>query len=67
MGRRLSEQEKAEAAALAHRWESSKHKNADVTVNVLDETDDAGRPVYDVQIRARAQLPALTTQHPLAL
>jgi hypothetical protein len=67
MGRRLSDLEKAEVASLAHMWESSKHRNADVTITVLDETDDSGRPVYDVQIRARAHLPAAATQLPLSI
>ena len=48
-------------------WESSKHKNADVQVTVLDETDDAGRPIYEVEIRARATLPAAAVQYPLSV
>jgi len=67
MRRRLSDQEKADAAELALLWERSKHKSAKVKVTVMDETDDQGRAIYDVEIHARGTLPATGAQQSLEI
>jgi hypothetical protein len=59
MRRRLSQEELRLATDIAMMWEQSKFPKARVQIRVGEETDDEGRPVYDVVAEATGRLPRL--------
>jgi len=62
MRRRLSHDELRLATDIAMMWEQSKFPRARVQVRVSEETDEEGRPVYDVVAEARGRLPRLNLE-----
>jgi hypothetical protein len=62
MRRRLSQEELRLATDIAMMWEQSKFPRARVQVLVSEETDEDGRPVYNVVAEARGRLPRMNLE-----
>jgi hypothetical protein len=60
----LTQEEKQIATDIAMMWEQSKFPRARVQIEVNEETDDEGRPIYGVIAEATGRLPRLGNDSP---